>query len=52
MPEDGPIDPISDLAAGAAQIHELFMAYVNADFTRAEALQIIIAMVTKQRPQQ
>ena len=50
MPEDGPLDPISALAEGAAQLHELFMAYVNADFTRAEALQIIIAMVTRQRP--
>jgi hypothetical protein len=50
-PEDaagGPADPFSALAEGAAQLHELFMAYVNAEFTRGEALQIVIAMVTAQ----
>lgn len=34
------------LAEGAAQLHELFTAYVNAGFARAEALKIVTAMVT------
>jgi hypothetical protein len=39
-----PPDPMTQLAQGAAQGHELFMAYVNAGFARAEALQILIAI--------
>jgi hypothetical protein len=49
MPPDenpGPQDPITELAAGAAQLHELFAAYVHAGFTRVEALQIVIALAT------
>lgn len=34
------------LAEGATSTHEMFMAYVTAGFTRAEALQIVIAIVT------
>ena len=50
--ESSPEDPITALAQGAAQLHELFTAYINAGFTDAEALQIIIAMVTASiRPQ-
>lgn len=44
--ENLPPDPMSQLATGAAQQHELFMAWVRAGFSRAEALQIIIAIVT------
>lgn len=43
---EGPADPFSALAEGAAQLHELFTAYTNAGFSRPEALQIVIAMVT------
>jgi hypothetical protein len=48
MPDEnpGPEDPITSLAEGAAQMHELFMAYLHAGFTRAEALQIMISIVT------
>lgn len=42
----GPADPFSALSEGAAQVHELFTSYVHAGFTRAEALKIVIAMVT------
>ena len=42
----GPLDPMSVLAEGAAQMHELFMAYADAGFARAEALKIVIAMLT------
>ena len=45
MPDE-PEDPITLLAEGAAQVHELFMAYVNAGFGRAEALQIVIGIIT------
>lgn len=41
-----PQDPMTMLAQGAAAQHEIFMAYVHAGFTRGEALQIIIAMIT------
>ncbi len=42
-----PNDPLTFLAEAAAQQHELFMAWVNAGFTRAEALQMIIAIMTE-----
>jgi hypothetical protein len=47
MGEDGnlPPDPMSQLATGAAQQHELFMGWVNAGFTRTEAMQLLIAIV-------
>jgi hypothetical protein len=45
-----PGDPLSALAAAAAQMHELFLAWVGAGFTRAEALQMIIAVLTKAQP--
>lgn len=41
-----PQDPMTMLAQGAAAQHEIFMAYVEAGFTRPEALAIIIAMIT------
>jgi hypothetical protein len=43
---DTPQDPITDLAAGAAQCHELFVSYVEAGFTEAQALQIVIGILT------
>lgn len=40
-----PEDPITQLQAGVAQQHEMFTAYVDAGFTRPEALKIIIAII-------
>jgi hypothetical protein len=40
-----PDDPMTVLAQGAASAHELFTAYVTAGFTRAEALQLIVAVM-------
>ena len=40
-----PESPLSELAAGAVQMHEMLTSYVAAGFTRAEALQIIISML-------
>jgi hypothetical protein len=34
------------LMQGAIATHEMFMAYVQAGFTREEALQLVIAMTT------
>jgi hypothetical protein len=53
VPEDrsGPEDPISELAATAAQLHELFTACTAAGFTRGEALQIVIATATVHHPE-
>jgi hypothetical protein len=44
--ETGPDDPMTELAAGASQTHELFMAYTNAGFSRDEALRILIGIIT------
>jgi hypothetical protein len=43
---DEVLDPLTELAKGAAQIHEMFTAYVDAGFSRPEALQIIIGVLT------
>jgi hypothetical protein len=45
MPET-PQDPLTELAAGAVQLHELFLAQVAAGFTEPQAMQIIIAVLT------
>ncbi len=43
---DGPPDPLTELAKGAVSAHEMFMAYVDAGFSRPEALQIIVGILT------
>ena len=45
MPESTPPEPLTQLAEGAAQAHELFLAYVGAGFTRQEALQLLVAIL-------
>lgn len=40
-----PDDPMTELAQGAAQTHELYTAYVKAGFTEAQAMQIICALI-------
>jgi hypothetical protein len=40
-----PPSPITALAEGAAQMHELYTAYVGAGFTSIQAMQLICAMV-------
>jgi len=39
MPE--PEDPITQLAAAAAQVHELYISYIEAGFTEAQAFDLI-----------
>jgi hypothetical protein len=41
-----PDDPITQLAEGAAQLHELFLAYVGAGFSENQALYLVGQMVT------
>ena len=45
MPD--PADPITALAAGAFQLHEIYSAYVEAGFTRTEALCLVTAILTE-----
>ena len=45
MPNE-PKDPFGALADGAVAMHEIYTEYVKAGFTRAEALKIVIAMLT------
>ncbi|MGW2520460.1 hypothetical protein ACWC09_26295 [Streptomyces sp. NPDC001617] len=45
MPDDHD-SPITELAAMAAQNHELYTAYVDAGFTDQQAMQLLIAIVT------
>lgn len=40
-----PLSPMTELAAGAAQQHELFRTYVDAGFTEAQAMQLLCAML-------
>jgi hypothetical protein len=45
--DDGPPeDPMTALQAGAAQQHEMFVAWVVAGFTEAQALELLKAVVT------
>ncbi|MFE9448290.1 hypothetical protein [Streptomyces sp. NPDC006739] len=43
---DSPQDPITDLAAGAAQVHELYLAYIGAGFNEHQALRLVISILT------
>ena len=42
---DSPQDPITALAEGAAQLHELYEAHVHAGFTPDQALQIVLTIM-------
>ncbi|MFJ5802700.1 UBA domain-containing protein [Streptomyces decoyicus] len=48
---DQPTDPMAVLTEAATGLHELFESFVDAGFTRAEALEVIKAIaVNGQRP--
>lgn len=40
-----PEDPITELAAGAAQLHEVYLAYRNAGFTEQQAFDLTKAVL-------
>lgn len=46
MGDQMPADPITDLAAGAAQLHEAYESFVAAGFTEAQAMQMVCAIIT------
>lgn len=46
MPEPTSESPLAELAAAAAQLHELFLSYVHAGFTENQALRIVIGVIT------
>lgn len=41
-----PVPPLTELAAMAAQNHELYTAHVNAGFTEDQAMEILLAVIT------
>lgn len=43
MPE--PTDPITSLAEGAAQLHEVYLAYLHAGFNEQQALALTKAVL-------
>ncbi len=47
QPVELPASPLTPTGQGAAALHELFMSYVTAGFTRPEALDIVIAQLVE-----
>lgn len=45
-----PVNPITALAAAAAQLHELYKSYVAAGFTEEQALRLVIAALQTAAP--
>lgn len=45
MGDDMPQDPMTELAASAHQLHELFVAYVNSGFTEQQAMRLVCAIL-------
>lgn len=41
-----PADPVTELAASAAQLHEAYESFVAAGFTEAQAMQMVCAILT------
>lgn len=46
MGDNMPADPLTDLAAGAAQLHEVYEAFRAAGFTEPQAMQMVCALIT------
>ncbi len=44
MTNDAPADPMTPFAENAAGMHEFFTSYVEAGFTRGEALQFMLVL--------
>lgn len=45
MADGMPADPVTELAAGAAQLHEAYESFVDAGFTEAQAMQMVCAIL-------
>lgn len=46
MADNMPADPVTDLAASAAQLHEAYEEFLAAGFTEAQAMQMVCALLT------
>lgn len=44
-----PFAPLTELQGLSVQMHEMFMAFVSAGFTREEALQLLVAAVIQNK---
>jgi hypothetical protein len=45
MANDMPQDPMTELAAGAHQLHELYRSYVGAGFTEQQAMTLVCTLI-------
>lgn len=46
---NNPGEPMfTPMAQGAQALHEMFLSYVDAGFTRAEAMQLLISLISMQ----
>lgn len=45
MGENMPADPVTDLAAGAAQLHKAYESFLAAGFTEAQAMKMVCAVL-------
>lgn len=43
---DQPTDPFTAMQECAHQTHELFVAYIDAGFTEAQAMHIVVSLLT------
>ncbi|WP_327436138.1 hypothetical protein OG279_26225 [Streptomyces sp. NBC_01201] len=42
------LDPLTQMATAAVSMHELYTAWVDAGFTKAEAMELLKALLLKQ----
>ncbi len=45
--EHQPANPFSEMAESAIAMHEIYVSYVQAGFTRSEALELIALIITR-----
>lgn len=46
MGDSLPADPVTELAAGAAQLHEAYESFIEAGFSESQAMQMVCAILT------
>ena len=46
MPDGEPADPMTQMAEGAIQAHEIFSSYVAAGFTEGQAITLVAAILS------
>lgn len=45
MADNMPADPVTEFAAGAAQLHEAYESFIAAGFTESQAMQMVCAIL-------